>query len=280
MTQGWFGFPPDAVFGLCHACGSQVAVYATGKAKVQSKLIKEDGSKQAVTEDGIIVDLTKSLPDEPKCEVEDYVGIQVGTDAHGVQISVCNDEENPGSGPAMTVAEQAKYDRLNAVVHRHKQSFYAMGCALRVILQEKLYRKKYRSFAQFCKEEHGFGRSHGYRLVEAADVVDEVSLTGDSSSIENLNQALTVKNAKQPGAEAKVTATKPKEEAANDGNILQLDRPAHLASFSDILKNAEHAHKELKNNARRLECLKLIGMIVIQLKAYCEWEQNNVQEAA
>jgi hypothetical protein len=64
---------------------------------------------------------------------------------------------------------------LEGTIKTHLQSFVDVGTALLRIRDERLYREKSETFEAYCQAEWGFGKSHSYRLIEAAATVKELS---------------------------------------------------------------------------------------------------------
>ncbi len=72
----------------------------------------------------------------------------------------------------LTEEELADRQRLELKVER---AFYEAGVALRELRDRRLYRSTHRSFEEYCKDRFGFQRAHSYRLIDAAQVVDNLS---------------------------------------------------------------------------------------------------------
>ena len=169
---------------------------------------------------------TKTRVKKVDSQCADNLALQMTTGAQAIQCLVEAQEMSAGGDSLMTVAEEVRYEEFNAVARGHMRSFYELGCVLRVIHQERLYRKQYRSFAEYCKQELGFGRSHGYRLMDAAEVVEEVSPTGDTSSIKNVHQALALKKGKLPEQQRDTTPANYHEQDAGEAEIVELENAA------------------------------------------------------
>ena len=72
----------------------------------------------------------------------------------------------------LTEEEEQERLRLERQVER---SFYTAGNALKLLRDQRLYRDKWRSFQEYCRERFGYlNRRHPYRLIEAATVVDNL----------------------------------------------------------------------------------------------------------
>jgi hypothetical protein len=70
--------------------------------------------------------------------------------------------------------------QLEAVIKKYRQDFYAVGKALREIRDGRHYHKlTFKSFDSYVRLRWDMGRSHAYRLIEAACVIDNLSPIGD-----------------------------------------------------------------------------------------------------
>lgn len=74
----------------------------------------------------------------------------------------------------LTPAEAKDLRKLESRISGGVLVFHAVGRALAEISERKLYRAKYRSFAEYCAERWGFGRAHAYRLIGAAAVLSNI----------------------------------------------------------------------------------------------------------
>lgn len=83
---------------------------------------------------------------------------------------------------ALTSAEADRLDELERVVDRGLQTFVEVGTALGEIRDRRLYRATHATFEDYCRERWGMGRSHAYRMIDAAEVVRAVSPNGDIGS--------------------------------------------------------------------------------------------------
>jgi hypothetical protein len=70
--------------------------------------------------------------------------------------------------------------QLESVIKKYRQDFYAVGKALREIRDGRHYHKlAFKSFDSYVRLRWDMGRSHAYRLIEAAGVIDNLSPIGD-----------------------------------------------------------------------------------------------------
>ena len=86
-----------------------------------------------------------------------------------------------------------------------KAAWQVIGRALREIRDERLYKKNYSSFEEYCQKQWDMSVSSGKRYIEAVNFVD--SIGSDVSHFLNKNQALTQlkKNASKKGSERTLT---------------------------------------------------------------------------
>lgn len=75
---------------------------------------------------------------------------------------------------------------LEKIIETDRHKFYRIGKALRQIRNEKLFRQLlFDSFEAYVKDRWDMARSHAYRLIEAANVIDNLSPIGDRILPEN-----------------------------------------------------------------------------------------------
>lgn len=88
---------------------------------------------------------------------------------------------------ARVIAEfekQGELARCEAVIERGLTTFYEVGTALLKIRDARLYRASHATFEEYCRERWQFKKSQAYRLIEAAEVVGNLSPMGDKPTSE------------------------------------------------------------------------------------------------
>jgi hypothetical protein len=81
------------------------------------------------------------------------------------------------SKSAPTEYEELSHDEQRDRLHLERKverAFYEAGIALQELRDRRLYRSTHKTFEQYCAERFGFQRRHPYRLIDAADVVDNL----------------------------------------------------------------------------------------------------------
>ncbi len=78
----------------------------------------------------------------------------------------------------LSVRDQERLEVLEERVRSGIDTFHEVGRALAEISCRRLYRKTHTTFEAYCREKWGFHRSLAYRLIAAAEVVDDVSPIG------------------------------------------------------------------------------------------------------
>ena len=71
------------------------------------------------------------------------------------------------------LTHEEERDRLH-LERKVERAFYEAGKALQELRDRQLYRSTHKTFEQYCAERFGFQRRHPYRLIDAADVVDNL----------------------------------------------------------------------------------------------------------
>ena len=67
-------------------------------------------------------------------------------------------------------AERRERSEREEIIRQGWNTFLEVGCALTTIRQKHLYRDRYRTFEEYCRQKWGFSKTHANRLIEAAAV--------------------------------------------------------------------------------------------------------------
>jgi hypothetical protein len=79
--------------------------------------------------------------------------------------------------------------QLESVIETNQRKFYKIGKALKQIRDERLFRDLlFDRFETYVKDRWDMARSQAYRLIEAANVIDNLSPIGDGILPENESQ--------------------------------------------------------------------------------------------
>ena len=100
------------------------------------------------------------------------------------------------------------------IIQQGINSYFEIGRALAVIQRGKLYREKYETFDQYCRERWGFGRHRGYQLIRATAQEDQVLTAGQQIAPENERQQRML--LKLPDANTRQRALARAKEIAGD----------------------------------------------------------------
>ncbi len=84
-----------------------------------------------------------------------------------------------------TTSERQELTQLETTVRNGLHTFYAVGTALTLIRNRKLYREEFRTFEEYCQVKFNIARPTAYRLMDAADTKDNLSPLGDVPLPEN-----------------------------------------------------------------------------------------------
>ena len=75
---------------------------------------------------------------------------------------------------------QEQIERLESIIASNQRNFHFVGQALKAIRDHHFYRNLgFDSFESYVKNRWDIGKSHAYRLIDAANVVDHLSPIGD-----------------------------------------------------------------------------------------------------
>ncbi len=94
----------------------------------------------------------------------------------------------------LTEEEEKERHRLESKVER---AFYEAGTALRQLRDQRLYRSTHKTFEAYCRDRFGFNRAHPYRLIDAAVVVDNLSLSRTQNNLSPNGRQIVPTNERQ-----------------------------------------------------------------------------------
>lgn len=119
---------------------------------------------------------------------------------------------------AIAKSELAQYEE---VIEKHIDGFQKAGIALMAIREKKLYKDGYKTFEEYCDKRWKLKKSHAHRLMDAAQVMDNLSPNGGSfapSAPMPSNERQTRELAKAP-PEKQPEVWKKAVETAPDGRV-------------------------------------------------------------
>lgn len=79
----------------------------------------------------------------------------------------------------LTVVERGSLRKYEATIERGIGTFLEVGLALKAIREEKLYREQFQTFEKYVVDRWGMHKSQAYRLIDAAEVKQDLSPIGD-----------------------------------------------------------------------------------------------------
>jgi hypothetical protein len=118
--------------------------------------------------------------------------------------------------------ERKKLENLELVIKSGIRSFITVGVALSSVRDQRLYRDNYDSFEQYVWGKWQLSRSHGYRLITAAAIIDQarkMSPMGDKLKLPNSERAVRCLS-KLPTAQHGAILAKANE-LAGDGQVTE-----------------------------------------------------------
>jgi len=89
----------------------------------------------------------------------------------------------------LTIVEHQDLERHEAIIERGLQTFTEVGNALLAIRDERLYRKDYSTFEEYCRQKWGMSRIHAHRLIESATVAQNLLPMGNIAPPSNERQS-------------------------------------------------------------------------------------------
>lgn len=85
---------------------------------------------------------------------------------------------------------QSRLDELEQVIELGQRAFIKAGKALREIRDARLYPTVFSTFEAYCASRFGLGKARLYQIIEAAQVVENLSTNVDSLSTATLTEGL------------------------------------------------------------------------------------------
>jgi len=98
--------------------------------------------------------------------------------------------------PKLETEQQKRLSNCMAVVKANLKGFVEAGRALAEIRDNKLYRQTHRTFESFCRDNFDISRPRAYELIDASEVVTELSGIPDKEVPlpQNVDQARELEN--------------------------------------------------------------------------------------
>lgn len=129
----------------------------------------------------------------------------------------------------LTSVEREQLAEYETTIARGLNTFYDVGAALMAIKRQKLYRAAHRTFEEYCAQTWNIGHSSAYRMIEAAEVKENLSPIGDKFP-DNESQAraltgLAPDQQRQVWAKAVETAPNGKVTAQHIKEVRQVEIP-------------------------------------------------------
>lgn len=235
------------------------------------------------------IQLNKPLENHPDYPGLDYTSLTVNVLDGAVQAEVCVDEEPLKQTESLSGEEQQALQRCEAVVHRHKESFYELALALEEIKRRKLYRDRFKTFPEYCLEVHGLGKSYAYHHAAAGKLLREKSTTVENAPAnEHQARQLVAKVAKPRKAAAaiEVERTVVAAQEATQADVEAVEaRPPIVpmpvveggTSWIELHALAQKAYNILADSSRRKELEKALHRLKTALSAYAEHERRSTE---
>lgn len=79
----------------------------------------------------------------------------------------------------LSIDEKKEFDRCELVIKQGLETFIEVGQALLKIREKRLYRLEFSTFEDYCRHRWGMARQRAHQMIEAANVVKELSTIVD-----------------------------------------------------------------------------------------------------
>jgi hypothetical protein len=133
--------------------------------------------------------------DRPRGELASTVivrsGLRVGAASVETERTRGNSMTDGHHPTTLSTPEADRLAFLEARIHAGLRVFVEVGAALMEIRDTRLYRAEFRSFEAYCRTRWHIGRRHGYQMIAAAEIVENVrncahALNGYGGPVDNL----------------------------------------------------------------------------------------------
>lgn len=199
-------------------------------------------------------------------------------------------------GTLLNVLERREFKRLEKVIEDGVRTFLEVGAALKAIQGGKLYRETHKTFEAYVTERFGFERAHAYRMIEAAEIRENLSPIGDKIGLpDNESQCRelakvpedkaaevwekAVETAKEKGVAptAKIVAEARKEVLAEESSDAAPDETPDEAQGLEFDEMIARAQEVIKGIIRPInEAMRLLNDVadVVGLEAVVDKQKN------
>lgn len=112
----------------------------------------------------------------------------------------------------LDTAQQAEKAECEDIIRTGLRTFLDVGRALARIQEQHLYADEFETFEEYCRQKLKMSRSYGYRMIEAANIAQNVSPIGDIEQIlpnEGVARALATLEPADQRRAARILAKKP-----------------------------------------------------------------------
>lgn len=170
----------------------------------------------------------------------------------------------------LTTVEVLELETLEDIIEGGLKSFYEMGVALKTIRDNRLYRKDFGTFEDYCQTKWKLNKSHSYRLIDSSEVISDLSPIGDklpetesqtrpltilktaeeriavwSQVVEKHGDNITAKHVSEEVANYRGVVSDVKDNASLEYRIVSYLGPKYYTVFQNIKKNMECSEAEL-----------------------------------
>jgi hypothetical protein len=197
---------------------------------------------------------------------------------------------------SLGAGDQCALAECEAIIERGRDTFIEVGNALLWIREERLYRAEFGTFQEYCEAKWQMSKTHANRLIDAAEIADNLTPTGVTPSSERSSRPLRSLPArvqrrawvkavnisktghpteKEVTAAVEIVAPSPKTEPADNTreqiflNDSKCSHPSHVPSNG--LQYAAMAINDLEkiqpNDTQRIEAFQKIIMWICRAKS-------------
>lgn len=72
--------------------------------------------------------------------------------------------------------EKSQFEQCETIIRKNLNTFIEVGEALAEIRDNRLYRERYKTFEQYCKQEWDFSRSHAHNQIKGYEAIHNIKM--------------------------------------------------------------------------------------------------------
>jgi hypothetical protein len=161
----------------------------------------------------------------------------------------------------LTLREQSLFARAERTISKGLKSFLEVGLALKEIRDNRLYRQRHNTFAEYCAKRWELSRPRAYQLCAASEVVADLSANVDIRLLpESEAQARPLTRLKDPAQwrrawHTAVTMAAAEKRPDTEEAVRRLDGNGRIElAWEDVARSVYESQDEILSAIQQLHC--------------------------